>query len=200
GGWERKEYGMRPEVWDSERRSVDSRPGRASANVELAAHLAVEAAGLGAWDIAPATREARWSARAKLLLGFSTDEQVTLEQFARALKPADRDRLVEGFLRVIEPDRDSSFHVELSLASDATRWLALAGAAYVDDDATVHLVGTIEDITAEKLRQIRLAGLRHDLRGQLHNIALAAELAGRNLPAPKATELLSRLEAMANRA
>ena len=70
---------MRPEVWDSERRSVDSRPGRASANVELAAHLAVEAAGIGAWDIAPTTREARWSARAKLLLGFSTEEQVTLE-------------------------------------------------------------------------------------------------------------------------
>ena len=191
---------MRPEVWDGERRSVDSRPGRASANVELAAHLAIEAAGIGAWDIAPATQEARWSERAKLLLGFSTDEQVTLEQFARALRPADRDRLVEAFLRVIEPDGDSSFRVELFLAGAGTRWLALSGTSYVGDDATVHVVGTIEDITAEKLRQIRLAGLRHEIRGQLHDMALAAELAGRNVPAAKATELLSRVKAMVNRA
>jgi signal transduction histidine kinase len=100
---------------------------------------------------------------------------------------------------VIEPDGNSSFYLELSLAGAATRRLALAGAAYVDENATVHLVGTIEDVTAEKLREIRLAGLRHDIRGQLHNIALAIQVA-RNLPAAKATELLSRVEAMAKRA
>jgi phosphoserine phosphatase RsbU/P len=190
---------MRPEVWDGERRSLASRLRGAAANLDLAAHFALEVAGIGAWDIVPATREARWSARAKLLLGFSPDEQVTLEQCARALKPADRDRLSEASLRVIEPDGDSSFHVELSLAGDGTRWLALAGAAYVDGDARVHLVGTIKDVTAEKLRQIRLAELRHDVRGQLHGMALAAELV-RNRPAAEATELLSRVNAMAKRA
>src|SRR5207302_566354 len=127
GGWERKEYGMRPEVWDSERRSVDSRPGRASANVELAAHLAVEAAGIGAWDIAPTTREARWSARAKWLLGFS-----------------------------------------------------------------------IEDITGRPLGASGLGGRRQDIVGELSDMPLAVELGGRNVPAAKATELLSRVQAMAN--
>jgi signal transduction histidine kinase len=171
----------------------------ADAQVDVAAHLALEAAGLGAWEIVPVTGESRWSTRAKVLLGFRADEQITYEQFLRAMRPADRLRCIEAFLRVIEPHGDAEFRVEVCVAKGRSRWLALAGATYIDHRAAVRLVGTIHEVTAEKLQQIRLAELRHDLRGPLQGIVIGAELA-RKSQAPKAAELLSRIGAMATRA
>jgi PAS domain-containing protein len=116
---------------------------------EVAAHLALEAAGLGAWEIVPVTNQSRWSPRAKVLLGFREDEEVTYEHFLGSLRAADRLRCIEAFLRVIQPQGDPAFRIDVHVGKEASRWLALTGSAYIDDSAAVRLVGTIQDVTAE---------------------------------------------------
>lgn len=165
------------ESHDGDHRDVARRIRRVAAEGELAAHLALEAAGLGAWDIVPATGRSRWSRRARALLGFSPDDEVGSEQFVRSLRPADRARLMEACVRVIEPHGAPSFRIEIPLGGPAARWIALTGAAYVDEQAAVHVVGTIQDVTAEKLDEIRVAELRHEVREPTHATPLAlAEL------------------------
>ena len=51
----------------------------------VAVDLALEAAGLGAWEIVPVTGESRWSPRAKVLLGFArADARVTASPFVKS--------------------------------------------------------------------------------------------------------------------
>ena len=125
------------------------------AGADVAAHLALDAAGLGAWEIVPVTGESRWSPRAKVLLGFRADEEVTYEQFLRSLRAGDRLRCVEAFLRVIQPQGEAAFRIDVQIGKEASRRLALTGAAYIDDTAAVRLVGTIRDLAADPRRDRR---------------------------------------------
>jgi signal transduction histidine kinase len=163
------------------------------------ADLALDAAGLGAWEIVPASEECRWSDRAKELLGFSRRDVVTYERFLSTMRPVDRVRCVEAFLRAIEPHGDAMFRVEYQLGEDASRWVALTGGAFVDDRPAVRLVGTIEDVTAEMTERARLAELRHDVRSPLNAICVATELL-RGASTREPAVLLSRIAAMARRA
>jgi signal transduction histidine kinase len=166
---------------------------------EARAHLALEAAGLGAWEIVPNTEESSWSCRAKELLGFDRSEPVTYERFLSTMRPPDRVRCIEAFLRGIEPDGDTVFRVEYRLQASALRWLRLTGTAFLDERPAVRLVGTIEEVTAEKMREARFAELRHDLRTPLHNICIATELL-RGASEAEAAELLLRIRSTARRA
>jgi signal transduction histidine kinase len=154
---------------------------------------------LGAWEILPATEESRWSERAKELLGFSGHDEVTYDRFLSTMQASDRVRCIEAFLRAIEPDGDATFRVEYPLYADASRWVALTGGAFVDDRPSVRLVGTIQDVSAEKMRNARLAELRHDLRAPLHGICIAAELM-RGASTSDAADLALRIRSMAQRA
>ncbi|MFL5309927.1 MAG: hypothetical protein ACJ79H_05670 [Myxococcales bacterium] len=149
-----------PTTWfddDDQGGSVIQLVGRVTADPQahIAADLALEAAGLGSWEIVPVTGESRWSSRAKSLLGFTADDQVTYERFIRSLRPPDRGHCIDAFVRVIEAGGDATFRIAVCVAKGTPRWLALTGASYIDGGAAVRLVGTIQDVTAEKLHQLQ---------------------------------------------
>lgn len=118
----------------------------AEMQAEFSARVALEAAGLGAWDIVPATETTSLSRGARLLLGLSPDGEVDCEELVGALCPADRARCVAALLGAIGSSEESRFRIDVSLARRQARWLRLAGAACVDAAGHVHLVGTIEDV------------------------------------------------------
>jgi PAS domain S-box-containing protein len=142
--------------------------------------LAVDAAGLGTWELNPLTKERRWSARCRELAGLSEGEEITAERFARAVHPDDRERVEEAIAQALDPDSGGEYRVEFRTVGAVERWVASTGKSFFENRRAVRLIGTMQDITerkkAEREREIFLGALGHDLRTPLSTIMIHSVL------------------------
>jgi PAS domain S-box-containing protein len=144
--------------------------------------LAVDAAGLGTWELNPATGERHWSKRCLELFGLESDHDLTPERFALAIHPDDRERWRAAFARAIEPSSGAGgkYSVEYRTSEQTPRWIAATGRAFFEEGRAIKVIGTVQDITeqktAEREREIFLGALGHDLRGPLTTIMIHSVL------------------------
>jgi signal transduction histidine kinase len=132
---------------------------------------AVDCAGLGVWEIVPATGAWICSPRARELLGVAEDDLP-----ANALSKEDRKRFGEATARAM---RGGEYRLELR-AGD--RWLlAIGRAAARAPHALVTILGTLQDVTAQKTeveeRELRLGEVAHDLLSPLTAIRFGIHVA-----------------------
>ncbi len=166
------------------------------------AHLAVEAARLGTWQLDAKTQILECSSFGRTLLGLS-QEHATLDHLVQCFDPDDQTRVAEGIQQALTCDKGGACEVESRVAtSDAasSRWLRVVGRVTHDEHGRVNrLVGTLQDVTerrqwnqqwdrvleaergareqaetATRLREDILAVLAHDLRDPLAAITLSA--------------------------
>lgn len=149
--------------------------------------LAVDCAGLGVWEIVPATATWRCSPRCKELLGVAENDGPL-----DALSAEDRRRFSEAIARAM---RGGEYRLEFRARE---RWLSATGRVVRDGRRPVNIVGTLQDITAQKValeeRDLRLGEVAHDLLGPLAAISLGVHIVRQG--GKRAPEMLSRIDAL----
>jgi PAS domain S-box-containing protein len=158
--------------------------------------IACEAAALGIHDYDVATGLVQWDSRIRELWGVGGDEVITYEVFAAGLHPEDRATTQASIDRALDPDGPGRFFAEyrvINRTSTETRWVQATGNVTFVGRQPVRLVGTVLDITEQKLADARrdefLATLSHELRNPLAPIGSAVDLLTRHPPAePQAAE------------
>ncbi len=121
--------------------------------------LAVDAAGIGAFDWNLVTGELRWDDR--LLDVFGLDRASfggTIDDFNAAVHPEDLARVTQALAVAIESCGEYSAEYRILLARGRVRWVAARGRALPGQDGTaVRVVGAAYDTTAVQEGEARVA-------------------------------------------
>ena len=169
---------------DSERK----RSEQALRESEARLKLAMEAAHMGSWDSNLLTGELVWSDLVAPLFGLKPDEfEGTREAFYGFVHPEDREMVRGAVRRTIK--EGVGFEVEHRVVwPDGTiRWLGTKGRVFGDSAGqSVHMIGTVRDITLRKHAEIQL----QEKNRQLENTAAAEREANEALK--KSTVALER--------
>jgi PAS domain S-box-containing protein len=166
--------------------------------------LAIDAAGLGTWELNPETGQRRWSARCLELFGLESDDDLTPDRFIQAIHPDDRERWQAAIARALNPNSgaDGEYRIEYRTNGVTPRWIASTGRALFEDGRAVRLIGTVQDISerkeAEREREIFLGALGHDLRAPLTTIMIHSVLLQRR-GGPASAEPVGRIMASTKR-
>jgi PAS domain S-box-containing protein len=164
--------------------------------------LAVDAAGLGTWELDLATGRRRWSRRCLELFGLESEHDLTPERIAQAIHPDDRGRWRDALARALESESGGEYRVEYRTGSAEPRWIAATGKVFFEGGRPVRAIGTVQDVTARKTaereREIFLGALGHDLRSPLSTIMIHSVLLRRRA-GPSVDGSLGRIDASAKR-
>lgn len=123
------------------------------------AHLAMEAAELGTWDIDVLTGTLTWSARTRAIFGVAPDIEIDRGLFYSRVHPGDRERVRESVARAADPATGASANVEyrVVLPDGSIRWIQSAGRALFEEDGrerrAVRMIGMVRDNTAFRLAE-----------------------------------------------
>jgi PAS domain S-box-containing protein len=145
----------------------EERTERALRESEQRLRLAVEATGIGIWDVNAVTGRRRWSPEFNAILGLPPDGKAEMAVFASLIHPADRDRVNDLYRRAYADASSGAYNAEFRIrrANDgALRWVLTTGRITFDADGRpLRGVGTLQDIhdrrqniTAVREREERL--------------------------------------------
>jgi two-component system sensor histidine kinase UhpB len=115
--------------------------------------LAVDCAGLGAFDFDPQTGKTVWSDIAKRNFGLPPEAEVNYETFLKGLHPEDRARVHNLRQAALHPDTGGQYATEyrtIGLEDGKERWLSVWGRALFDHGRAVRFIGMTLDITQRK--------------------------------------------------
>lgn len=117
-------------------------------------HFAIEAAGIGAWDYNPVTKEFKMDNRCKELFGLGPDDSVDYPIFLNQIHPDDRTNINEMIQKTLGGANQGEFNEEyrtVGLHDKTLRWIKSKGKAYFNEDKIVtRFIGTILDITMDR--------------------------------------------------
>ncbi len=131
--------------------------------------LAVDAAGVGTWDLNTISGELVWSPRCKELFGFPITAEVTYADFLAGIFAADRPATEAAVAQALDPAGDGTYDIEYRTQGQTPdaplHWARATGRAFFDEGRTqaVRFIGTIMDITEAKTMQERLRQAYEDL-------------------------------------
>ncbi|MBX0290331.1 PAS domain-containing protein [Hymenobacter sp. HSC-4F20] len=117
---------------------------------------AVDAAGVGTWDLNPATGELVWSTRCKELFGLPPTATITYDEFLRGLHPDDRPATEAAVGQALDPTGSGTYDIEYRTVGledgGRVRWVRATGRTFFDATHTqpLRFIGTITDITRQK--------------------------------------------------
>ncbi|UPG71332.1 PAS domain S-box protein [Roseomonas gilardii subsp. gilardii] len=123
---------------------------------EASARLAVEASGLGTWDLDVARGVLHWNAACRTLFGLPPDDGRPLtyeDSFLAALHPRMRPRVRKEMENAFSPAGNGRLATEfrvIGLVDRRERWLSLTGQSFFEDGRCVRFVGVVGDTTARK--------------------------------------------------
>jgi len=125
---------------------------------------AVDAAGVGTWDLNPVTGELLWSNRCKELFGASPDTHIDYSRFLEGLHPDDRASTDVVVQQALNPAGSGEYDIEyrtIGLEDKKLRWVHATGRAFFDAGRTraVRFIGTVTDVTEARRRDLHLRRL-----------------------------------------
>ena len=130
--------------------------------------LATRAAQLGSFDFLPQTGLLDWDDRCRALFGLPPGAPVSYEDtFLAGLHPEDRTRADSAVAASLDPAGGGTFDVEyrtVGIEDGITRVIAAKGLALFADDVAVRLIGTVQDVTADRTARATLAETEERLR------------------------------------
>jgi PAS domain S-box-containing protein len=114
--------------------------------------IALEAAGLGAWDCDLRTGEIHGDERTQKILGIAAGS-MSLDRFFLALFPDDRERMQSALRQALDSTAETYHHLEVRVPAPNgdLRWVAIDGKVHFEgegpDRRPVRCIGTVRDIT-----------------------------------------------------
>ncbi len=137
--------------------------------------LALDAAGLGAWESTPSLQSLNWDARTRELLGHGPDDPIDYhESFLIRIHPEDRAGAAASIAKVLAPDGSGILDTQyrtISTVDGRERHIHAKGALNTRPDGTEMFIGTVRDITQEKEaedhRRLLAAELQHRIKNTL---------------------------------
>ena len=123
--------------------------------------LATRAAELGSFDYLPQAGTLDWDERCHALFGVPSGSAVSYEgTFLAGLDPEDRDRVDAAVKAALEPAGNGGFDVEFRTRGleegGAQRTMLAKGLVFFDGDVPVRLIGTFQDVTADRAARRKL--------------------------------------------
>ena len=148
--------------------SGETGTARALRESEQRFRLAVEATGIGTWDVDAATGKRRWSPEFFKILGLPADIEADDKLFSALIHPDDREWVSEVYDRVYSTPSMAAFNAEFRIvrASDgAERWVSASGRVSFDAAGrAIRGVGTLSDIHARRRSEQALRESEERLR------------------------------------
>ena len=130
--------------------------------------LAARAARLGQYDFWPQTDRLDWDDRCRELFGLSPGVPVSYDgAFLAGLHPDDRQRAADAVAASLDPDGSRTFDTEyrtVGIEDGIERWIHAQGITFFDGATPLRLIGTVQDITAEREREVALRETEQRLR------------------------------------
>ncbi|WP_166442560.1 PAS domain-containing hybrid sensor histidine kinase/response regulator [Phragmitibacter flavus] len=119
--------------------------------------VALDAAGMGWWNLNVITGEVHWDDQVKRILGLDANT-IELDAVLEVIEPVDRETIRESIRASLNVDDPQPYSVEYRVrhSDGSVHWVQSRGRAYFASEPTRHattLVGTAVDITEIKLAQ-----------------------------------------------
>lgn len=130
---------------------------------------------VGGWELELATSQLYWTKEVYSI--HEMDENVTpsIEQALSFYKPQGKRKLKKAIAKAIEHGDSWDFELPFTTAKNKEIWVRAQGHAIYNKDKAIRLVGAFQDITEQKLSQIKLSWvnralhlLRHCNQSLLH--------------------------------
>ncbi|MDO6414936.1 response regulator [Sphingomonas sp. BIUV-7] len=162
-----RQYEVRDAAETMERAVVDRTRDLETARESL--EIALDAAGMGSWDLDLATGEARRTQRHDEIFGYTDScRRWDIETFVSHVDAGDRDRAAAVFDRALET---GSIELECGIAAvdGRHRWIVVKGRVRYDEDGRpTRMSGVVSDVTDRKEADAQLAqAQKMDAIGQL---------------------------------
>jgi PAS domain S-box-containing protein len=173
---------------------------------EDALELALEAAGLGTWEVDLSTGEEHWDARARALLGVPPDEPLTPTTWVDAIHPEDRGRTLERWEGAVRDRAAYSAEYRVVWPDGSVHSIMAVGRCTTDPtrEGHVHFTGVVLDLTERRHAEEHLqeslrleavgrlaGGIAHDLNNMLATILGYGDILARSFEPddPRITDL-----------
>lgn len=151
---------------DTERKLLTER----SRENEQRLRLAAESTGLGTWDFDVERRTLKLSERAATLFGLGTaPTDAGFEQFLERVHPEDRSQTESNFMKCLEASGPGKANMEyrIVMPNESFRWVLTLARAFSNSaepsGKVVRLIGTVVDITDQKIKQAEAEALNERL-------------------------------------
>lgn len=120
----------------------------------LDVQVALNAAGIGIWELDFSTDSVNWDAQSQQLFGLTNTNTLSYEETLRYIHPDDVDRAQQGVQQAMNPASGGQYDTTCRIirADDGLqRWVRFIGRAYFDNAGNAtRLTGIVQDITAIK--------------------------------------------------
>lgn len=134
---------------------------------ETSAQLAVEAAGLGRWELNLRTGQLALDAQCRSCFGIRSDVAVDADLILRHTHFEDRDRISQALRHAMNPGSSKNIAEECRVmrrSDGQERWLSLMGRSFFEDGRYTRVIGVVVDITERKLAEAALQELNQTLK------------------------------------
>ncbi|WP_319585668.1 PAS domain S-box protein [uncultured Desulfobulbus sp.] len=119
--------------------------------------LAADSAGVGLWLWDFKTNVIWATERARLIYGFSPDEQISFDTFLSRLHPNDFEWVAQASQKCRQEGADFRYDYRIVLPDDSIRWVkVLAKTLFVPNGTSNRMTGVSIDITEHKLAELAL--------------------------------------------
>jgi PAS domain S-box-containing protein len=133
-------------------------PGELALGIERSVRLAVEAAGVGTFELGNVRRSLEWSDRMKALFGFAPVTHVTRELWLSRVHPADRERADDLVTRCIDEGGVYRDEYRILGPGGVVRWIGARGRAVTAGSAEeqcLTVIGVAGEVTERHETQER---------------------------------------------
>ncbi|RYY54095.1 MAG: PAS domain S-box protein [Chitinophagaceae bacterium] len=144
--------------------------------------MASEATGLGTYDVDIVNNVIVHSPELAMIFGQPADRKLSWSQFVNIIHPEDRPIRDRAYARALRTGI-YNYEARLDPGEGLTRWMRAVAKVYFDSGKKpVRIIGTVIDITEDKLREIRkndfLAIASHELKTPLTSLKLLLGVLG----------------------
>ena len=134
--------------------SGETGTSRALRESEQRLRLAVEATGMGIWDVDAVRGTRRWSPEFSAILGLPADFMGDERVFESLIHPDDRERVIALYRQVYGPGSDGIYSAEFRIRradTHETCWVLTTGrATFGEDGRALRVIGTLRDINERR--------------------------------------------------